>query len=118
MAAVDLVILTTKAIQFGKSLQNGRGWVVLNLFWILHHYTEIESKVQAAVSMDRMTPGDCCNETSLCYCFRGRVYEGFFMDMGGKGSLTITSSKQEGLIGYNTAPNYHAGRKPKWDMCA
>lgn len=32
--------------------------------------------------------------------------------------MIITSSQQEGLIGYNIALNYHAGRKPKWDMCA
>jgi hypothetical protein len=32
--------------------------------------------------------------------------------------LLIASSELEGLIGYNTASNYHAGRKPGWDMCA
>jgi hypothetical protein len=50
LAAVGLVILTIKTVQFGKSLQKGRGWVALmespfrggrgwvvsNLFWILH----------------------------------------------------------------------------------
>lgn len=32
--------------------------------------------------------------------------------------MIITSSEQEGLIGSDTAPNYHAGRKPVWDLCA
>ena len=36
LAAVGLVILTTKTIQFGSPFKGGRGWVVLNLFWILH----------------------------------------------------------------------------------
>jgi hypothetical protein len=32
--------------------------------------------------------------------------------------LVIASNDQEELIGYNTAPNYHVGRKPEWDVCA
>ena len=38
--------------------------------------------------------------------------------MGIKGQLVIASSRGKGLIGYNTALNYHAGRKPEWDLCA
>lgn len=33
--------------------------------------------------------------------------------MGGKGRLVIVSIEQEGLTGYNTVPNYHAGGKPE-----
>jgi len=30
----------------------------------------------------------------------------------------MASSKQEGLIGYSTTPNYPAGQVPEWDLCA
>jgi hypothetical protein len=45
------------------------------------HQPEIrkaKSRVQSATSMDRMTSGDCCSETSLLYCFSNRVYKGFW----------------------------------------
>lgn len=36
--------------------------------------------------------------------FRDTVYKGCFRGTGGKGKLVMASSKQEGLIGYSTAP--------------
>ena len=42
------------------------------------------------------------------FFFRHRVYKNFSRGMGGKEQLVIASSKQEGLIGYSSAPNYHA----------
>lgn len=53
---------------------------------------------------------------NLLYCFRDRIYKGLSRGTGDKGQLVIPSSKQEGLVGYSTAPNYHVGRKPEWDM--
>ena len=32
--------------------------------------------------------------------------------------MVIASSEQKELIGYSTAPNYHVGRKPEWDVYA
>jgi hypothetical protein len=52
-----------------------------------------------------------CNEVSLLYCFRNRVCKGSVRGVGGKGQLDIASIKQEGMVGYDTAANYHAGGK-------
>lgn len=55
---------------------------------------------------------------NLLYCFRDRIYKGFSRGAGDKRKLVIASSKQQGLVGYSTAPNYYVGRKPEWDMYA
>lgn len=65
-----------------------------------------------------MTSGDRCIKMCLLSCFRDRVCEGFLKGAPLKGKLVTATSEWEKLIGYDTAPNYHAGRKPPWEMCA
>lgn len=65
-----------------------------------------------------MTSGDRCIKTRLLSCFRDRVCEGFLKGAPLKGELVTATSEWEKPIGYDTAPNYHVGRKSPWDMCA
>lgn len=60
--------------------------------------------------MSGMTSGIHCSETSLLYCFRGRVYKSLLWVWVERVSAY---REQEGLISYNAASNHLVGRKPE-----
>jgi hypothetical protein len=39
---------------------------------------ELNSRVQTAMNMERMTSGDCCSKTNLLFFFSDRMHKGFF----------------------------------------
>jgi hypothetical protein len=69
------------------------------LFFKGRNGAEAERRVWTAMSMDGMASGDYSSQTSLLYCFRDRVYKGFFRDMGRKGQL-VMAWVQESRVGY------------------
>lgn len=78
----------------------------------------MESRIQRTTNMVEWPPETAASR-QVYFIVSGIGYiRAFKRGCSGKGYLVIASSKQEGLICYDTALHYLAGRKPVWDVCA